>query len=127
MLTTFRCQPSADVCNRLLRRVADRDPIAFRSLYRRLVGRVFRQSREGLGNTASAVAVTKAAFVEVWRLAPVSGARHDDAIGWLTAITARRVTERIESGIPRSLLAGHDEHMDRELAAVLNFDRVGQL
>ncbi len=127
MLTTFRCQPSADVCNRLLRRVADRDPIAFQSLYRRLVGRVFRQAREGLGNTAAAVAVTKAAFVEVWRLAPVSGMRHPDAIRWLTAITARRVIERTETGAPRSVMAGHDEHTDRELAAVLNCDRISLL
>jgi hypothetical protein len=127
MLTTFRCRPSAEVCNRLLARVAARDPIAFRSLYHRLGRRVFQQAREGLGDTASAVAVTKAVFVEVWRLAPVSGARHRDAIGWVTAITARRVAERIESGVPRSILSGHDDHMERELAAVLNADRISFL
>lgn len=125
MLTSFRCEPSPDVCNRLVKRVAARDRDAFRSLYRRLVPRVYRQVEAGLGNSMSAVTVTKAVFVEVWRLAPVSTAWHDDVIGWLSVIAARRTAERAATGASQPVLVGHDELTDRELAAALDVHRVG--
>ena len=126
MLTAFHCEPSADVCNRLVRRVAERDGTAFRRLYHQSVRRVFRQASDGLGDPAAAVAVTKAVFVEVWRLAPVSVGRHEDAIGWLTDIAARRVMERVATGASWSVIGDHDQHVAHELAAVLETGGVGR-
>ncbi|GAB7040369.1 MULTISPECIES: sigma-70 family RNA polymerase sigma factor [Catenuloplanes] len=121
MMSSFRCEPSADVCDRLLRRVAERDRIAFRGLYRQLVRAVFRQVGEELGNTASAVAVTKAVFVEVWSRAPVHAAGHGaEAIGWVRAIAARRAAERSMIDALRSAPDDHDARAGRELTAALD-------
>jgi DNA-directed RNA polymerase specialized sigma24 family protein len=108
--------------NDLVRRVADRDQAAFGRLYRRLVHRIFIQVREGLGDTASAVPVTRAVFVEVWRLAPTSAARHDDALAWLTAIASRRVVDRLRAvnHQPPPLVTNYDDHIRQELAAILD-------
>jgi DNA-directed RNA polymerase specialized sigma24 family protein len=111
----------AESINRLVRHVASRDRAAFRRLHRRLVHQIFTQVRVSVGDTASAVAVTRAVFVEAWRLAPTSAARHDDALGWLTAITARRVADRLRTidAEPSALAVIYDEHIRLALAAIL--------
>ena len=111
----------AESVNRLVRHVAGRDRAAFRRLHRRVVHRIFLQVRAALGDSALSVAVTRAVLVEVWRLAPASTGRHDDALGWLADITSRRVTDRRCSTGPESstLTAVYDEHISLVLTAIL--------
>lgn len=89
--------PAAESLSDLAGRIADRDQAAFGRLYRRLVRQIFAQIRESLGSTAAAVPVTRAVFVEVWILAPVSGAHRDDVLGWVTAIAARRAADQLRA------------------------------
>ncbi|MEQ4306100.1 hypothetical protein ABNF97_32730 [Plantactinospora sp. B6F1] len=58
-------------------------------------------------------------FVEVWRLAPVSDARRDDVLVWITGIAARRAGEKLREIDHHSSAVGTDcdGHFDRELAA----------
>ncbi|MGI5146276.1 hypothetical protein ACQEVC_07760 [Plantactinospora sp. CA-294935] len=103
----------------LVRRIADRDQAAFSRLYRRLVRSVFLQVCESLGSPADAVPVTRAVFVEVWRLAPVSDARRDDVLVWITGIAARRAGDKLREidHDSSAVSTDYDGHFDRELAA----------
>ncbi|MFC5922969.1 hypothetical protein [Micromonospora vulcania] len=104
-----------------MRRIADRDHAAFGRFYRRLVTVVFAQVCGILGSRALAVAVTRAVFVEVWRLAPLPDSRTVDGVAWVTAIAARRSADRlreINGPVPR-LEIGYDGLTDRELAVGL--------
>ncbi|MEU4771698.1 hypothetical protein [Micromonospora sp. NPDC023644] len=114
--------PGPESVDDLVRRIADRDPAAFGRFYRRLVPAVFAQVRESLGSPAPAVAVTRAVFVEVWRLAPLPGSRQLDGVAWVTAIAARRAADRLrETDGPAPRVATcYDDLVSRELAAVLN-------
>ncbi|MEU7615791.1 hypothetical protein AB0M91_23775 [Micromonospora rifamycinica] len=108
--------------NDLVKRVADRDRAAFGRLYRRLVRVVFIQVCEVVRRPSVAVAVTRAVFVEVWRLAPGSAAGQVDGLAWVTAIADRRAAERlreIDGRIP-PLGAGYDDFVGRELIAALD-------
>ena len=110
----------ADSLSDLVKRIADRDQTAFSRLYYLLVRPVFAQVCESLGSPAGAVPVTRAVFVEVWRLAPVSDARCDDALAWITGIAARRACDKLRE-TDRQLPAGgpdHDGH-SREVVAAL--------
>jgi DNA-directed RNA polymerase specialized sigma24 family protein len=113
--------PVAESLSDLFRRIADRDQAAFGRLYRRLVRRVFAQMRESLGSPALAVPVTRAVFVEVWRLAPVSDAYGDDVLAWVSAIAARRAADRLRAlnHQPPAVDTGYDAHLSHELAAAL--------
>jgi DNA-directed RNA polymerase specialized sigma24 family protein len=113
--------PVAESLTDLVKRIAERDEAAFGRLYRRLVRPVFAQVRESLGSSARAVPVTRAVFVEVWRLAPVSHARHDDVFGWVTAIAARRADDQLRELGRRQPTAGTgcDGHLGRDLVATL--------
>jgi DNA-directed RNA polymerase specialized sigma24 family protein len=113
--------PAVESLSDLLRRVADRDQAAFGRLYRRLVRPVFAQIRESLGSPAPAVPVTRAVFVEVWRLAPVSAARGEDVLAWVSAIATRRAADRLHAlnHRPPAVDTGYDAHLRHELAAAL--------
>lgn len=113
--------PVAESLSDLVKRIADRDQAAFGRLYRRLVGPIFAQIGESLGSPASAVPVTRAVFVEVWRLAPVCDARRDDVLAWVTAIAARRAADRLRAlnHQPSAVDTGYDGHLSHELAAAL--------
>jgi DNA-directed RNA polymerase specialized sigma24 family protein len=67
------------------------------------------------------VPVTRAVFVEVWRLAPASGPRRDDVLAWVTGIAARRATDRLRAldQHPPAVDATYDGHVGLELAAAL--------
>ncbi|GAA4261409.1 hypothetical protein GCM10022255_093930 [Dactylosporangium darangshiense] len=67
--------------DRLIVQIADRKPAAFVALYRLMVRPLFLYSRRRLGDAGAAVLITRAVFVEVWRLA--STGRRDDAQAWL--------------------------------------------
>jgi DNA-directed RNA polymerase specialized sigma24 family protein len=110
----------------LVWRVAGREEDAFGRLYRRLVRPVYAQVLESVGR-AAAVPVTRAVFVEVWRLAPVSGGRHVDVSAWVYGIAARRSADWLRTVDCQPLEAGmgdsgmsYAEHLGRELAAVLD-------
>ncbi|MBF9131254.1 hypothetical protein I0C86_20145 [Plantactinospora sp. S1510] len=113
--------PAAESLSDLVKRIAERDEAAFGRLYRHLVRPVFAQVRESLGSSARAVPVTRAVFVEVWRLAPVSQARHDDVLGWVTAIAARRAGDQARELGHRQPAAGtgYPGHLGRDLVATL--------
>jgi RNA polymerase sigma-70 factor (ECF subfamily) len=85
----------AESLSLLVKRIADRDRVAFGLLYRRLVRPVFTQPRTSLGSAAVAVPVTRAVFVEVWRLAPVSDGYRDGVRVWVAGITAARIAARL--------------------------------
>ncbi|MEV4465479.1 hypothetical protein AB0J51_17885 [Micromonospora echinofusca] len=113
--------PGPESVDDLVKRIADRDPAAFGRFYRRLAPAVFAQVRESLGGPAPAVAVTRAVFVEVWRLAPLPGSRQLDGRAWVTAIVARRTADRlreIDGPAPR-VATCYDGLVSRELAAIL--------
>jgi DNA-directed RNA polymerase specialized sigma24 family protein len=104
--------------DRLVQRIADREPAAFSALYRLMVRSVFVRSRMQLRDAAAAVVITRAVFVEVWRLAPTR--RPCDTQAWLLAITDRRSAEHLRSSArPTELTAGYDEHVAAELSALL--------
>ncbi|MEV1286474.1 sigma factor [Micromonospora sp. NPDC049679] len=121
--------PGADSLSDLVKRIADRDHAAFGRLYRRLVRLIFAQICESLGGPASAVPVTRAVFVEVWRLAPLFDARRDDVLAWVTAIAARRAADRLRALNHQSSAVdtGYDGHLSHELAAVLGAEPHGGL
>ena len=79
----------------LVARIGDRDQAAFGRFYRRLVRAVFTQLSDSLDSPAVAVAVTRAVFVEVWRLAPTCASHEVDGLAWVSAIAARRAADRI--------------------------------
>lgn len=86
---------------------------------RLLAHQIFAHVRAGLGDT-TAESVTRAVFVEVWRLAPASRLRRDDARTWLFAIADRRVAEHLRArGRPLPLAADYDQHVGLELDALL--------
>jgi DNA-directed RNA polymerase specialized sigma24 family protein len=105
--------------NRLVHRIADRDPVALADLYRHLVIPIFEHVRDRVGDIDAAAAITRAAFVEVWRLAPARR-RFDDARGWLLTIADRRIAEHVRAqACPSPLGMDYDEHMSLELEALL--------
>jgi DNA-directed RNA polymerase specialized sigma24 family protein len=103
--------------DRLVQRIADRESAAFLALYRLMVRPVFVHARQQLRDAAAAVAITRAVFVEVWRLAPTR--RHCDTQAWLLAIADRRITEHRRSSARPTALTAYDEHIAAELAALL--------
>lgn len=108
--------------NSLIHRIVDRDPAALAELHRLLGGPLLRRVRARTGDVDAAVAITQAAFVEMWRLAPARR-RFDDARGWLFTIADRRISEHLRSRAwPATLGAGYDEHMGLELRALLRCD-----
>jgi DNA-directed RNA polymerase specialized sigma24 family protein len=121
--------PGAESVNDLVNRVADRDQAAFGRLYRRLVRAVFMQVCESVGSPALAVAVTRAVFVEVWRLAPMPASRELDGLAWVTAIAARRAADRLReiSDPTPGLGTGYDDLLGRELAVALGAEPPAQL
>jgi DNA-directed RNA polymerase specialized sigma24 family protein len=110
--------------NDLVRRIADREPAALTELYRRLAGGVQAHVSARLGD-AAAGPVTRAVFVEVWRVAPARR-RYDDACGWLLAIAERRIAEQLRARARPVLPAtDHDEHTRSELDAILRRGAAG--
>ncbi|MEU4570174.1 hypothetical protein [Micromonospora sp. NPDC023956] len=87
--------PVPETVTDLVRRIAARDQAAFGRFYRRLVRDIFTQLSDSLGSPALAVAVTRAVFVEVWRLAPTSASSDLDGLAWVTDIVARRAAEQL--------------------------------
>ncbi|MDT0530966.1 hypothetical protein RM555_18405 [Micromonospora sp. DSM 115977] len=87
--------PGPETVSDLVKRIGDRDQAAFGRFYRRLVRAVFTQLSDSLDSPALAVAVTRAVFVEVWRLAPGHASHHLDGLAWVNAIAARHVADRI--------------------------------
>lgn len=67
------------------------------------------------GDTAAAPAITRAVFLELWCLAPVT--RSGDARSWLTAIAARRSAEHLRTP-PGWFALVYEQHIASELAAV---------
>jgi DNA-directed RNA polymerase specialized sigma24 family protein len=112
---------AAESLDELLKRIADRDQAAFGRFYRRLVRPVFAQVRESLGSSAHAVPVTRAVFVDVWRLAPIHRAQHDDVLAWVRAIAVRRADDRLrELGHrPPSTDGGYEGQLGRKLVTTL--------
>lgn len=117
--------PGPESVNDLVKRIAGRDQAAFRRFYRRLVRAVFAQVCQSLGSPALAVAVTRAVFVEVWRLAPMSESRQLDGVAWVTAIAARRAADRLREidGTMPALGVAYDDLLGRELAVALGPNR----
>jgi DNA-directed RNA polymerase specialized sigma24 family protein len=113
--------PGTELLSDLVKRVADRDQAAFGRLCHRLIHPIFTQICESLGSPAAAVPVTRAVFVEVWRLAPVSDVRRDDVLAWVTAIAARRVADRLSgrNHQPPAVGTGYGGHLSHELTAAL--------
>lgn len=117
--------PGPESVDDLVQRIADRDPTAFGRFYRRLVRTVFDQVSADLRGPTHAVAVTRAVFVEVWRLAPLRGSRQLDGLAWVTAIAARRVADRRRTidGPTARPDSGYDELLGHELAVLLGTER----
>jgi hypothetical protein len=79
----------------LISRIAAGDRAAFRLLYAFMAMRVWRTVTETPLGLADAVAVTRSTFVEVWHLA--GAAAGYDACEWITAVSTRRVTDRLRA------------------------------
>jgi DNA-directed RNA polymerase specialized sigma24 family protein len=110
----------AESVSQLVKQIAGRDRRALRRLHRRLVHQILTQARTSLGDTASAAAVTRAVFLEVWRLAPISADRQNEAVSWLTEAASRRIADRLcVAATDPSFLIPYDEHVALELAAAL--------
>ncbi|MEV0568500.1 hypothetical protein [Dactylosporangium sp. NPDC050588] len=84
-----------------------------------MVHQILAHIRPGLDDVA-AVCVTRAVFVEVWLLAPVSQRWHADAQAWLFAIADRRAGEQAREASPRmATVAVYDQHLSSELNDLL--------
>jgi RNA polymerase sigma-70 factor (ECF subfamily) len=125
--------------DQLVSRIAIGDRAAFRLLYAFMAIRVWRAANETPLDAASAIAVSRSTFVEVWHLA--RAATGVDARAWLDGLSARRINDRLRISRPddgrgrrsdqpvaaddRGLapfVAEYDDHVDRELAALLGDD-----
>ena len=108
--------PGPETVSDLVKRIGDRDQAAFGRFYRRLVRAVFTQLSDSLDSPALAVAVTRAVFVEVWRLAPGYASHDVDGLAWVSAIAARHAADRIVEfeEHPRRSATGIDDALDRE-------------
>ncbi|MFI6238831.1 hypothetical protein ACIBEF_03015 [Micromonospora sp. NPDC050795] len=113
--------PGPESVNDLLKKIAERDQSAFGRLYRSLVRGVFIQVCRRVGSPSLAVAVTRAVFVEVWRLAPKATADQVDGLAWVTVIADRRAADRLREtgGHSSSPGTSYDEYIGLELTAVL--------
>src|SRR5215212_4104102 len=88
--------PSAtadDTLHRLMTRVGFGDRAAFRSLYAFLAVQVWRTAARALPERRDAEAVTHATFLQVWHCSP--GAGSFDVRGWVAAIVAARIRDRL--------------------------------
>jgi hypothetical protein len=86
-----------DRLDHLISLIAVGDRAAFRLLYAFMAMRVWRAAGASLG-AASAIAVTQSTFVEVWYLA--GAAIGSNARDWLSAVSARRINDRLRSRGP---------------------------
>ncbi|MFC4997120.1 RNA polymerase sigma factor [Dactylosporangium cerinum] len=100
-------------------RIADREPAALAELYRLQVRPIFGHVRARIDDIDAAATITRAAFVEMWRLAPARRQLYD-ARSWLLRIADRRIGEHLRSQAwPATLGAGYDEHMRLESDALI--------
>lgn len=105
--------------NGLMHRIADREPAALAELYRLLARPTLGYVRIRTDDFDAAMAITQAAFVEMWRLAPVRRG-FDDARGQLLSIVDRRIAEHLRSSAGPSMLGTcYDEHTRLELHALI--------
>jgi DNA-directed RNA polymerase specialized sigma24 family protein len=81
----------------LARRIADRDRAAFAALYAMLGDEIRDRVGARLGDTRDHEVVTRAVFVEMWRLAPAHCTPHPDVRAWLRAIADARAGELLRS------------------------------
>jgi acyl dehydratase len=109
-------RPASPDLGVLLERIADREAAALVHLHALMAGSILDLVGAEIGDTAAAPAITRAVFLEVWWLAPVTPP--GDAGSWLTAIAARRSAEHRRTP-PGWLGPVYDRHVARELAAVL--------
>ncbi len=117
----FTTANGGDRLYELVVRIATGDRAAFRCLYASLAMRVWRDAVRVLPHPVDARAATRSTFVEVWHLAGhyVDDSRIDTR-GWIAAIAARRVDDRLRaSTTPSPVLGDYDRHVHRELAALL--------
>ncbi|MFI6243200.1 hypothetical protein ACIBEF_25330 [Micromonospora sp. NPDC050795] len=95
LVPSMRVAPDPETVTDLVKRIGDRDQAAFGHFYRCLVRTIFTQLSDSLGSTALAVSVTRAVFVEVWRLAPTSVSADLDGLAWVSDIVARRAAAQL--------------------------------
>jgi RNA polymerase sigma-70 factor (ECF subfamily) len=79
----------------LLRRYADGDPSAARTLAARLTPRVFGHAMRVLGDGAEAEDVTQDALLRLWRVAPDWRTGEAKVTTWLYRVTANLCTDRL--------------------------------
>jgi hypothetical protein len=108
----------------LVRRVADRDRVAFADLCDRLFVRVLRAARSGVPDSESSAAVVVATLMEVWWMARFHAAPGTDVHAWLDDIVSRRVADRVASRPPARVDRDYDRHTSLVLAAVLGRSRL---
>jgi DNA-directed RNA polymerase specialized sigma24 family protein len=102
-----------------MHRIADREPAALAELCRLQARPVFGHVRARIDDFAAAAAITRAVFVEMWRLAPARRQLRDPR-SWLLRIADRRIADHQRSRVsPAPLRVGYDEHIRLELYALV--------
>ena len=105
--------------NNLVHRIAAQEPAALAELYRLQVRPIFGHVRARIDDFDATAAITRAAIVEMWRLAPAHRQLYD-VRSWLLTIADRRIAEHLRSRAgPATLGVGYDEHMRLELDALI--------
>jgi hypothetical protein len=126
-----------DRLDQVIARIAAGDRAAFRDLYAFMAMRVWDAVTAAPLPDASAVAVTRSTFVEVWHAA--GAAARYDARDWLAALSTGRINDRLavdangrhlararaapDGDDQPASVADYDAHIHRELTALLGCGR----
>lgn len=110
----------------LVRRIADRDRVAFADLCDRLFVPVLRAARSSVPDPEATAAVVVATLMEVWWMARFHSAPGTDVHAWVDDIVGRRVADRVASRPPARLDQDYDQHTSLVLAAVLGRTHPGR-
>ncbi|MEM9550018.1 MAG: sigma-70 family RNA polymerase sigma factor, partial [Pseudomonadota bacterium] len=99
-----------DTLEDLLVRTATRDPVAFRSLYDRTVGRQLAIARRILHRADLAEEAVHDAYVAIWHSAARYQPDAGSALGWITTIVRRRAIDRLRASPWLKRETGIDPH-----------------
>ena len=112
------CGP--DRMDRLVERIAERDPMALAELHHTLRPHIFATVSAVLHDLDQIRAVVAATFLEVWNMAPVTRPDPAGAAHWISTIAMHRATERVVADMAadtalRDFAIVHDQNYRLEL------------
>ncbi|MFO1485474.1 MAG: sigma-70 family RNA polymerase sigma factor [Verrucomicrobiaceae bacterium] len=96
--------PAVEEDIRLLKRVAERDPVSFQMFYKKYSGLIFASISNVLNDHHDTEDVMQEVLVQVWNKAHLYEPRKGKPLTWLTTLARNRAIDRIRSKQRRSRL-----------------------